>query len=181
MNGSAEYVFKTDGSIIKGAIVSDSAAALTVKDAAGAVIRIDRKEILRIIYTDLYMGKVYARLTTGEVVEGYQIDEDRDNYIFRKDINKPDEFPIPRKKVMFIARTNPTDLNGAATTESITLTWSPPFKPASRYRIYIRDVINKEEKFKAAGETDDLVFKLKDLQKSWSYELYATAVSENGD
>jgi hypothetical protein len=179
--GHAEYVFKKDGSIIKGSIVADEIATISLKKEAGGVERINRQDIMRIVYTDLYMGKVYARLTSGEVAEGYQVDEDRDNYFFRKDINKPAEFTLSRKKVMFIARTNPTDLKGTASTEFINVAWSPPFKPAKSYKIYIRDVKEKEEKFKVAGETDELVYKLKNLHKSWSYEVYATAVSDTGE
>lgn len=181
MSGYAEFVFKKDGSIIKGAIVADDVATISVKGESGTVERIDRTDIMRIIYTDLYLGKVYARLTTGEVIEGYQIDEDRDDYFFRKDITKPEEFTIPRRKVMFIARTNPTDLAGLASIETINLSWSPPFKPAKFYRIYMRDVKSKEEKFRLVSETDDLTVALKDLKKSWSYELYATAISDTGE
>lgn len=181
VHGRAEFIFKKDGAIIKGKIVSDEATTLSVKKESGAVEQIYRKDIMRIIYTELYLGKVYARLTSGEVIEGYQIDEDRDSYFFRKNIYKPEEFTIPRKKVMFIARTNPTDLKGFASTEQIKIEWSPPFKPAKYYKIYVRDVKGKEEKFTVAGETADLTFKLKKLRKSWSYELYATAISDTGE
>lgn len=180
-SGNAEFVFKKDGAIIKGSIVTDDVFTISVKSESGTIERIDRKEILRIIYTDLYLGKVYVRLTTGEVIEGYQIDEDRDDYYFRKDITKPEEFTIPRRKVMFIARTNPTDLKGVASVQIIKLSWSPPFKPAKFYRVYIRDVRGKEEKFRLISETDELDVVLKDLKKSWSYEIYATAISDTGE
>jgi len=179
--GNAEYIFKKDGSIIKGTIVADDPVSISLKKENGTFEQINRKDIMRTIYTDLYLGKVYARLTSGEVVEGVQVDEDRDNYFFRKDVTKPEEFAIPRRKVMFIARTNPTDLKGEASTEVINMTWSPPFKPAKFYKVYIRDVKEKEEKFRVAGETDDLEYTLKNLQKSWSYEIYATAMSETGE
>jgi len=180
-NGRAEFVFKKDGAIVKGKIVADEAASISFKNESGVIEQISRKDIIRVIYTDLYMGKVYARLTSGEIVEGYEVDEDRDNYFFRKDITKPEEFQLPRKKVMFISRTNPTDLKSIPSTEFITVTWSPPFKPAKSYRIYIRDVMNKEEKFKAAGDTNDLTYTLKNLKKSWSYEIYATAIADTGE
>ncbi|PKL17113.1 MAG: hypothetical protein CVV49_12945 [Spirochaetae bacterium HGW-Spirochaetae-5] len=179
--GSAEFVFKNDGSIIKGSIVADDVATLSIRKEGSAIEKVNRKDIMRIIYTDMYLGKVYVRLTSGEVIEGYQVDEDRDNYFFRKDITKPEEFTIQRRKVMFIARTNPTDLAGIPSTEIIKITWSPPFKPAKFYKVYIRDVKNNETKFKIAGETGDLEFTLKDLQKSWSYEVYATAIAVTGE
>ncbi|HRX49000.1 MAG TPA: fibronectin type III domain-containing protein [Spirochaetota bacterium] len=177
----AEHVFKKDGAIIKGSIIADDIASISVRNDSGTIERIPRNEIMRIIYTDLYLGKVYVRLTTGEMVEGYQVDEDRDDFYFRRDITKPEEFKIPRKKVMFIARTNPTDLSGKASTDNIILTWSPPFKPAKFYRIYIRDVKAKEETYRLLEETDDLSCEIKNLKKSWIYEIYATAVSDTGE
>jgi hypothetical protein len=177
----AEYVFRKDGGIIKGSIIADDIGSISVKNDSGTIERIPRNEIMRIIYTELYLGKVYVRLTTGEMVEGYQVDEDRDDFFFRKDITKPDEFKIPRKKVMFIARTNPTDLAGKASTENILLTWSPPFKPAKFYRIYMRDVKGEEDTYRLLEETDDLSCEIKNLKKSWIYEIYATAISDTGE
>jgi hypothetical protein len=177
----AEFVFKKDGAIIKGAVLSDEVTTISVKDESGAVVRIERQDILRIIYTDLYLGKVYARLTTGEVIEGYQVFENRDNFFFRKDIAKPEEMVVARRKVLFIARTNPTDLRGMGHTDSIDLSWSPPFKPAKYYRVFIRDVKKQEESFRLAAETSDQSFTVKGLHKSWSYEFYATAVADTGE
>ncbi len=176
--GSAEYVFKKDGVIIKGSIVRDDPAFLMVKSETGPTERVTRKDLLRILYTELYMGKVYVRLTSGEVVEGYQVDEDRDNYTFRKELNKPEEFTLSRKKVMFIARTNPTDLSSEASIEKIVLRWSPPFKPAKSYKVYMREN-KKGEKFKVIGETDDVTYTLKKLNKSASYEVYVTAIGDS--
>lgn len=179
--GGAEYLFKKDGSIIKGTIVSDEIETISLRNESGKVERINRKYIIRIIYTELFIGKVYVRLTSGEVLEGFQVDEDRDDFYFRKEIYRPEEFKVPRRKVLFIARNNPTDLRGAAATEFINVTWSPPFKPAKRYRVYVRDVPAKEEKFRMAGETSEPAYKLKNLRKSWSYEMYATAISDAGE
>ncbi len=175
---NAEFIFKKDGAIIKGVIVRDDPAYIQIRNESGANERINRSDIIRVLYTELYMGKIYVRLTSGEVVEGYQVDEDRDNYIFRKDIKKPAEFNISRKKVMFIARTNPTDLSGDGSIEKIALKWSPPFKPAKSYKIYMREN-KKGEKFTVIGETDDVTYTLKKLNKSASYEVYVTAIGDN--
>lgn len=177
----AEFVFKKDGSIIKGSIVKDYPESISVKKDDGVIEQVNRNEIMRINYTELYLGKVYARLTSGEVVEGFQVDEDRDNYFFRKEITSPEEFKIPRRKVMFIAHTNPTDVKGDPSTVFIHMTWSPPFKPAKFYRVYIRDAKNNEETFKNAGETAESEYKLNNLIKSWTYELYATAIADSGE
>ena len=177
----AEFVFRKDGAIIKGTVVSDEASSITVKDEAGKIERVDRKDILRIVYTDLFLGKVYARLTSGEVVEGFQVYENRDEFIFRKELMSPDEIKIPRRKVMFIVRTNPTDVRAVGHPDSVEVNWSPPFKPAKYYRVFIRDVKGQEQQFRPAGETKDLSFLIKELKKSWSYEVYATAIADTGE
>ncbi len=180
MTGNAEYVFKKDGSIKKGVIVKDAPSFIMIRNKGGGAERISRNNIARILYSELYMGKVYVRLTTGEVIEGYQVDEDRDSYFFRKDINKPDEFSLPRKKVMFIARTNPTDLTSEASIEKILIKWNPPFKPAKLYKVYMREN-KKGEKFRVIAETDDVTYTLKKLNKSRSYEVYVAAISDGGE
>jgi hypothetical protein len=177
----AEFIFKKDGSIIRGSIVKDYPGSISVKKNDGVIEQVNRSDIMRINYTELYLGKVYARLTSGEVVEGYQVDEDRDNYFFRKDITSTEEFKIQRKKVMFIAHTNPTDVKGNPSTVFINMTWSPPFKPAKFYRVFIRDVKNNEETFRNSGETVETVYTLTNLIKSWTYELYATAIADTGE
>jgi hypothetical protein len=120
----AEYVFKKDGGIVQGRIVRDQAQSIDVRTADGTTESISRADILRIVYTELYLGKVYARLTSGEVVEGYQVYENRDGFFFRKVLTSPEEMVLPRNRVLFIVRTNPTDLSGRADTRSILVKWS---------------------------------------------------------
>jgi hypothetical protein len=177
----AEYVFKKDGGIVKGNIIRDEAKSIEVRTAEGGMERINREDILRIVYTELYLGKVFARLTSGEVVEGYQVYENRDFFFFRKELSKPEEQQLPRNKVLFIVRTNPTDLSAAAATQSAVVKWSPPFRPAKYYRVFVRDAKANAGNFTMAGETRDVSLALKDLKKSWSYEVYATAINDAGE
>ena len=51
-----------------------------------------------------------VRLTDGSSFTAYLAFEDTDAYTFRKDINRPEEFIVQRKQVLFMARSNPTDL-----------------------------------------------------------------------
>ncbi|HOP31237.1 MAG TPA: fibronectin type III domain-containing protein [Spirochaetota bacterium] len=180
VNAYSEYIFKKDGSIIKGVIIHDAPSYVIIRDETGRKVNIPRKSVMRVLFSELYMGKVYVRLTTGEVLEGYQVDEDRDDYYFRKEINNPSEFKISRKKVMFIARTNPTDLTSEASVERILIRWSPPFKPAKFYRVYLRKNI-KGEKFTAIGETEENSFNIRELDKCTGYEVYVTAISDSGE
>jgi len=180
VSASAEFVFKNNGEIVKGSIAEEARNYMVIKKESGKSERINRAVIIRVLYTDLYMGKVYIRLTSGEVVEGYQVDENRDEYTFRKDINKPAEFTVQRKKVMFISRTNPTDLASESSIDRILIKWSPPFKPAKFYKVYLRQKI-KGQDFQFVGETDDVSYTLKNLGKSVSYEIYVTAVSDTNE
>ncbi len=174
---NAEFIFKKDGEIVKGSILEETQYYMTIQKKGGVVERINRNIIIRVLFTDLYMGKIYIRLTSGEVIEGYQVDEDRDVYVFRKDINKPAEFTVERKKVMFISRTNPTDLTSEPSIDRILIKWSPPFKPAKLYKVYMREK-KKSQDFELIGETDDVIYTLKNLGKSASYEIYVTALSD---
>jgi hypothetical protein len=87
--GRSEYLFRKDGSIIQGKITGESAKNVTIRKADGKVERVERSDLMRILYTQLYMGKVYIRLTTGKVLDGYMVDEDQDTYTFRKDSLPP--------------------------------------------------------------------------------------------
>jgi len=180
VNAYSEYIFKKDGSIIKCTIIRDESSYVLVRDDSGRNVNIPRNSIMRVLYSELYIGKVYIRLTDGKVLEGYQVDEDRDDYYFRKEINNPAEFKISRKKVMFIARTNPTDLSSEASVERILIRWSPPFKPAKFYRVYLRKNV-KGEKFTAIGETEENFFNIRELDKCTAYEVYVTAISDSGE
>ncbi|NCC45307.1 MAG: hypothetical protein EOM18_17375, partial [Clostridia bacterium] len=86
---SAEYIFLKDGSILKGTIVSDTAATVNLRLEDRRMQRIPRSDIMRILYTDLYMGKVYIQKIDGKSIVAYMVDEDRDTYTFRMEIYKP--------------------------------------------------------------------------------------------
>ena len=54
----AEVVFLRDGKIIEGKILGETPAAVTVKKKDGATVVVGRGTVLRILYTQVYMGKV---------------------------------------------------------------------------------------------------------------------------
>jgi hypothetical protein len=78
----AEAVFLKDGSIVDGIIESDSAEAVTVRLSDKKRKQILRKDIIRILYTELKMSKIYIQKRDGEGLVAYMVDEDSELYPF---------------------------------------------------------------------------------------------------
>jgi hypothetical protein len=176
---SAEYVFLKDGAIVEGTITSDAAGTVTVRTKENKSRSIPRSNIMRILYTELYMGKVYVQKTDGKNVICYMVDEDRESYTFRKELYNPEEFKLRRDQVLFMARGNPTGLEGEAGTDRVDLKWFPPYNPVKRYRIYIKGP--GEKAYKLADETGSKNITLKGLKSNTKYFIYVTALDSAGD
>jgi hypothetical protein len=58
---------------------------------------------MRILYTELKMGKVYVQKRNGESIIAYIVNEDRNQFTLRLDLYKPQEFNIKRNDILFIA------------------------------------------------------------------------------
>lgn len=101
---SAEHVFLRDGSIVKCKILDETPDAYTVRLKGGKKKTFLRKNVMRVLYTKLYLGRVYIYRTDGSVLEGYIVEEDQDNYTVRANIRKPAEFTIRRTDVSYISR-----------------------------------------------------------------------------
>lgn len=175
----AETVFLKDGSIIEGRIISDSASTVTVRDKENKTRSVPRGDIMRILYTELYMGKVYVQKIDGKNVIAYQVDEDRDTYTFRKELFNPEEFTLRRDQVLFMARGNPSGLEGEPDTDRVALKWFPPYNQVKKYKIYIKGPGDKS--FTMADETGSKSITLKNLKSNTKYQLYVTAVDSAGD
>jgi hypothetical protein len=132
---------------------------------------------MRILYTELYMGKVYIRLTTGKVLDGYMVDEDQTTYTFRKELYRPEEFTLPRSKVMFLVRSNPTDLEAKADRRYIALKWSAPFVTPKSFNIYAQAASEKE--FKVVGTSRSTNYRITGLRSNTPFKLYVTAVDRD--
>jgi hypothetical protein len=178
VQANAEIIFKKDGSIINGKVAVDGATSLTVVTSDGKSQTIPRNQIMRVLYTKIYLGKVYIRLTNGTTQEGYVVDEDQENYFVRKELNKIDEIKVQRSKVMFIARTNPTDLVGIAEKTRVKLKWSAPYIPGKNYRVYAKQV--KEKDFILADEVSSESCNVTGLRSNSRYMLYVTSVDNAG-
>ncbi len=175
----SEYVFLKDGSILKGNIVADLADSVKIKLKSGKYRTISRGSVMRILYTEIYMGKIYVRKVDGRGVSCYMVDEDRDSYTFRKELYKPQEFTLRRSQVLFMARGNPAGLEGKASTKSIDLKWFSPYSAVDKYKIYMKQ--KREKKFKLVDTTRDKDFTVEDLKSHTKYEFYVTAIDNQGD
>jgi len=176
---NAETVFLKDGSIIEGRIIYDSAGTVAVKDKESKTRTIQRANIMRILYTDLYMGKVYVQKTDGKNIIAYMVDEDRDTYTFRRELFNPEEFKLRRDQVLFMARGNPSGLQGEADTDRVGLKWFPPYNQVKKYNVYIKGP--EDKKFRLADVSKSLNFTVKKLNSNTKYYFYVTAIDSAGD
>lgn len=175
----AEYIFLKDGSIIQGTITTDSATSLTLRLKGKGFQRIPRSNIMRILYTELYMGKVYVQKTDGKGIVAYMVDEDRETYTFRIELYKPDEFILKRDQVLFMARGNPTGLTAEAGTDRAELKWFAPYMPVKSYNIYVKGP--REKEYRLEGKVRGLSYSLKNLTSNTKYQVHVTAIDSSGD
>lgn len=174
----AEFIFTNDGMIYEGTIVSDKSNAIVLrKKSDGKRMRINQNNVMRVLYTNLYMGKIYVVKSYGKTVSCYMVDEDRDSYTFRKELYKPEEFKIPREDVLFIARGNPSRLKvkGESQSDKVFLEWHPPYPKTISYNIYIRK--DGEKEFKLYGISKKRNAVILNLQPSTRYFAKVTAVN----
>ncbi len=99
----AEYVFLKDGSIIECSIIKDSSSSIQVRLKNNETEIIKYSSILRIVYTDMTLKKIYVQLRNGKVLKVYKVNEDQDSYTFRKSLYKPEEFKLKRNEILHIS------------------------------------------------------------------------------
>ncbi len=173
---SAEFIFLKTGEILEGSIVNDKAATVFLRTADKKTLQIKRDSIMRILYTKLKMGKIYIQKRNGEGIVAFIVDEDQENYIFRKELYKPQEFNLKRSEVLFMAEKNPSGLavSGEIGTDRVSLVWLPPYDAVKKYNIYIKK--NREDKYEPAESVKDKKAVLKKLSSNTKYYLIVTSV-----
>jgi len=172
----AEYVFLKDGSIVKCRIESETKSSITARLADGKQVTFIPKNIIRILYTELYMGKIFVNKTDGTVLEVYMVDEDQTTYTFRKDLYKPEEFTVKRDEVLFTTRKNPSGLTGTAKNDRIEITWKAPYTPVAKYKIYFKSA----DDYKVYGESASTTTTLLGLKGNTLYSIKVTAIDKDG-
>ncbi|MBN1495629.1 MAG: fibronectin type III domain-containing protein [Spirochaetes bacterium] len=172
----ADHVFLKSGAIIEGSIINENTSLITVKTKEGKIVTHNKRNVMRTVYTRLYMGKLHVNLLDGTILECYIVDEDRDTYTVRLDINRPEEFTIKRVDVLFMVRKNPSALAGNVFQKYADLTWKKPYNPVKYYKIYLK---TGNGTFKQVGETRSTRYQLKGLNCNMKYTVEVTAIDGN--
>ncbi|MBN1499745.1 MAG: fibronectin type III domain-containing protein [Spirochaetes bacterium] len=172
----AEFIFLTDGAIIEGEIVSEESASITVRNKENKKLQIKRNTILRILYTELKMGKIYIQKRDGKGIVAYMVNEDRNSYTFRMDLYKPEEFVLKRSEVLFISEKNPSGLmvDGEPGTDRVSLAWQPPYDAVKNYNIYIKE--SEKAEYALIEKTKSKELTLKNLKSNKVYFIMVTSV-----
>ncbi len=176
----AEAVFLKDGSIIEGTIVADGAGSVTVRMNDRKRRKILRGDIMRILYTELKLGKIYVQKRDGKGIVAHIVDEDRESYTFRKELYSPAEFKLKRSEVLFMAEKNPSGLQveGDVETDRVSLKWLPPYDEVKKYNLYIKK--NDKDKYELIDSTGSRDITLKNLSSNTVYYMIVTAVDTGG-
>lgn len=175
----SDHLFLKNGSIIEGKVARETADTVTVRKADGGTETFGRAAVLRILYTKLYMGKLYVHMVDGTVFEAYMVDEDQETYTFRKELYRADEMVVKREDVLYVARKNPTGLNaGAPGLDGVLLKWRPPYNPVRHYRIYARP--SNEKEFKMMQKSSKETATLNGLKGNTEYVIRVTAMDREG-
>jgi hypothetical protein len=172
----AEYLFMKNGSIIKCKVIVEEAYSITVREEGGSVKTYPSRDVMRVLYTELNMGKVYVKLKNGGSLLAYHVDEDRTTYIFRKELYKPEEVKIERADVLFMADRNPSSLKGTPETDRISLEWFPPYDPMLEYRIYWKKTKEAEYELAHTISGESAACSLKNLPSNTSYLIRVVGI-----
>ncbi|HOP62388.1 MAG TPA: fibronectin type III domain-containing protein [Spirochaetota bacterium] len=177
----AEAVFLKDGSIVEGSIISDSSASVTIRTLDKKNRRINRTDIMRILYTELKLGKIYVQKRDGKGIVAHLVDEDRDSYTFRKELFSTEEFTLKRSEVLFMAEKNPSGLqpDGDIETDRISLKWLPPYDPVKKYKLFIKK--KQSDKYQPADSTGSTTITIKNLDSNTEYFMIVTAIDSAGN
>ncbi len=176
---SAEYLFLRSGAIVEGSIVSEAGGGVTViNKKTGKAERHANAAILRVLYTPIYLGKVFIRLANGKSLEAYVVEEDNEKFVLRDKIDSPEEYTLKREEVLFMTRSNPTGLAGRPYEKSLQLTWNAPYRPPRHYNVYVKKA--GTAKHKKAGSSITRSHTVRGLERKTVYYVYVTAVDREG-
>lgn len=175
----AAYLFLKDGSIIKGTVVNEGVAYIRFRTEDNKIEQYPRAQVLRVLYTELNMGKVFVQRRDGKVHVAHMVDEDRQSYTFRENLYKPEEFTLKREEVLFMAERNPSGLKGGEPEmDRVALEWLPSFEEMQYYNVYYKKA---GEEYGTPLRAKDKTFELKNLDSNTEYTVKVTGVAGEND
>lgn len=169
----AELLFLKDGSILKGSVVEETASSVLFKSEK--TVRHNRNSILRISYTDTYLGRQYVKKNNGESFLAYIVFEDGENYYFRRVLSSVQEFTLPMDEVMFFCRVHPLNLRARPSEEGVELVWDPPFNRVVEFNVYSDDGSGQFSRIAAVSGCSIII---RGLLPGKKYRFRVTAVDE---
>jgi hypothetical protein len=95
---NAEFIYLKDGQVIQGAIIAEDAQFYTVKTKY-QTRKIARDDVIRIMYGERKMERVYLLLNDGTRDGGYLVDQDAEKIILRDTETSPKERIVLKSKV----------------------------------------------------------------------------------
>ena len=94
----AEVIYLKNGKVINGAIVGETKKAIRVK-TQDKTLRIKRKDVVRIMYGERKLERIFIQLKDNTLVDGYMIDQDSEKIIFRPDKDNPKEVTVMKSNI----------------------------------------------------------------------------------
>ena len=131
---------------------------------------------MRTLYTNLNMSKLYIQKRNGESCVAFLVDEDRDDYLFRKELYRPVEFKVSRKEILFMSEKNPSALKGEPGPDEIKLSWLPPYGQVKVYKLYMK--LKKNDEYRVVGTTRKTEITLTGLKTQTEYIFIVRAVDD---
>lgn len=105
-----EVIYLRDGQVIKGSIINEDSEAITVKNRF-QTRKIYRTHVLRILYGDLDMERVYILLKDGTMMKGFLVDQDAGKIVYRPSRESSEEKSISKDNIRQISGEEITVLN----------------------------------------------------------------------
>ena len=175
----ADYLFMTDGKIVKGKIINANKNITKYKKKDGAIKIVKSRKISRVLYHEFDFGKKLIKLKQGGEILAYLVYEDNDSYHFRRKLYNPNEFEILKKNVFFMTKTSPSNLKARSDGKKVFLTWVAPYSETSHYNIYIKT--KNDIKYTLLRKTTDNQFVIAGLLKNTVYHLIVKAIDRFND
>jgi hypothetical protein len=98
----AEFIYLNDGQVLQGKIVSEDTKEIVV-ETKFQKRTIRRDDVLRIMYGERKMEKVFLLMNDGTLRNGFKVDEDATQIFMRDTEDSPKEYTIPKSQIKQIS------------------------------------------------------------------------------